>query len=188
MLGLPDGLLARYLRLADLLLEFGPNLGMPHTKTVKEGLFELRIKSKEGIARVFYCTVINKRICMLHIFTKKSQKIPKKELKLAMSRLKEVKKMKHSELKEKALKRKGFHAEYKSMEPEFALLRAMLLARQTAGLSQAQVAKRMGTKPPAITRLESSLISGKHSPSLATIKKYAEAVGCHLEIGFVQNE
>ena len=58
VLDLPDGLLARYLRLADLLLEFGPNLGMPHTKAIKDGLFELRIKSKEGIARVFYCTVI----------------------------------------------------------------------------------------------------------------------------------
>jgi len=91
VLDLPDGLLARYLRLADLMLEFGPNLGMPHTKAIKDGLFELRIKSKEGIARVFYCTVINKRIFMLHIFIKKSQKIPKKELKLAMSRLKEVK-------------------------------------------------------------------------------------------------
>ncbi len=88
---LPDGLLARYLRLTDLMLEFGPNLGLPHTKAIKDGLFELRIKSKEGIARVFYCTVINKRILMLHIFIKKSQKIPRNELKLAMSRLKEVK-------------------------------------------------------------------------------------------------
>ena len=92
VLDLPDGLLARYLRLADLLLEFGPNLGMPHTKAIKDGLFELRIKSKEGSARVFYCTLIKKRIFILHIFIKKSQKIPKKELKLAMSRLKEVKK------------------------------------------------------------------------------------------------
>lgn len=91
VLDLPDGLLARYLRLTDLMLEFGPNLGMPHTKAIKDGLFELRIKSKEGIARVFYCTVINKRIFMLNIFIKKSQKTPKKELKLAMSRLKEVK-------------------------------------------------------------------------------------------------
>jgi len=95
--------------------------------------------------------------------------------------------MKHSELKEKALKRKSVNAEYKSLEPEFALLRAMLYARQKAGLSQAQIAERMGTKPPAITRLESSLTSGKHSPSLATIKKYAKAVGYHLEIKFVQN-
>ncbi|MBU4446177.1 type II toxin-antitoxin system RelE/ParE family toxin [bacterium] len=91
VLDLPDGLLARYLRLTDLMLEFGPNLGMSHTKAIKDGLFELRIKSKEGIARVFYCTVINKRIFMLNIFIKKSQKTPKKELKLAMSRLKEVK-------------------------------------------------------------------------------------------------
>ncbi len=91
VLDLPDGLLARYLRLTDLMQEFGPNLGLPHTKAIKDGLFELRIKSKEGIARAFYCTVINKRIFMLHVFIKKSQKIPKKELKLAMSRLKEVK-------------------------------------------------------------------------------------------------
>ncbi len=95
--------------------------------------------------------------------------------------------MKHSKLKEKVLKQKGVNAEYQSLEPEFTLLRTMLLARQNTGLSQAQIAKRMGTKPPAITRLESSLTSGKHSPSLATIKKYAEAIGYHLEIKLVQN-
>lgn len=95
--------------------------------------------------------------------------------------------MKHSELKEKALKRKGVNTEYKSLELEFTLLRTMLFARRKAGLSQAQIAERMGTKPPAITRLESSLTSGKHSPSLATIKKYAEAIGYHLEIRLVQN-
>ncbi|MBN1184301.1 MAG: helix-turn-helix transcriptional regulator [Bacteroidales bacterium] len=93
--------------------------------------------------------------------------------------------MNHNSLKEKALLRKGVNAEYKSLEPEFTLLREMLLARQSAGLSQAQIAERMGTKPPAITRLESSLTSGKHSPSLATIKKYAEAVGYNLEIRLV---
>ncbi len=91
ILGLPDGLLARYLRLTDLMIEFGPNLGLPHTKAIKSGLFELRVKSKEGIARVFYCTILRNKIYMLHIFIKKSQKIPKKELKIAFSRLKEVK-------------------------------------------------------------------------------------------------
>jgi len=94
--------------------------------------------------------------------------------------------MKHNELKQKALRRKGVHTEYKSLELEFALLRAMLAAREKAGLSQAQIAERMGTKPPAIARLESSLTSGKHSPSLATLKKYAEAIGCDLEIRLVQ--
>ncbi len=91
ILSLPDGLLARYLRLTDLMIEFGPNLGLPHTKAIKGGLFELRVKSKEGIARVFYCTILRNKIYMLHIFIKKSQKIPKKELKIAVSRLKEVK-------------------------------------------------------------------------------------------------
>ena len=92
VLNLPDGLLARYLRLTDLMLEFGPNLGMPHTKVVKDSLFELRIKSKEGIARVFFSTLIKKRIIILHVFVKKSQKISQKEFNLAWSRLKEVKK------------------------------------------------------------------------------------------------
>ncbi len=84
------GLLARYLHLTDLMLEFGSNLGMPHTKVIESGLFELRVKGKEGIARVFYCTKIGKRIVMLHVFIKKTQKTPKKEIKLAMQRMKEV--------------------------------------------------------------------------------------------------
>ncbi len=90
VLGLPDGLLARYLHLTDLMLEFGSNLGMPHTKAIEGGLFELRVKGKEGIARVFYCTRVEKRIVMLHVFVKKTQKTPKKELKLAIQRMKEV--------------------------------------------------------------------------------------------------
>lgn len=96
--------------------------------------------------------------------------------------------MKHSELKEKALKRMKVKSEYDSLEPEFKLLHDLLEARQKAGLSQAEVAKRMGTKAPAVTRLESSLSSGKHSPSIATIKKYADALDCHLEIKIVAND
>ena len=91
VLNLPAGLLARYLRLADMMLEFGPDLGRPHTKSIKKGLFELRIKGKEGIARVFYCTKIGNKIIMLHVFIKKTQKIPKNQLKIANDRMKEVK-------------------------------------------------------------------------------------------------
>ena len=95
--------------------------------------------------------------------------------------------MKHSELKEKALKRRDVRADYESLNPEFKLLHGLLKARQKAELSQAEVAERMGTKAPAVTRLESSLSSGKHSPSIATIKKYADALDCHLEIKIVAN-
>lgn len=90
ILNLPDGLLARYLRLTDLMIGFGANLGLPHTKQIDRGLFELRVKSKEGIARVFFCTKIGKKIIMLHSFIKKSQKIPQKEIKIAQIRMKEV--------------------------------------------------------------------------------------------------
>lgn len=90
ILSLPDGLLARYLRLTDLMCDFGANLGMPHTKALNGGLFELRVKGQEGIARVFFCTKIGKKIIMLHSFVKKSQKTPKKELRIAKSRMSEV--------------------------------------------------------------------------------------------------
>ncbi len=95
--------------------------------------------------------------------------------------------MTHEELKNKALKKTSVKKEYDRLEPEFTLLREMLRARNKAGLSQAQIAEKMGTKSPAITRLESSLSSGKHSPSLATIKKYLEAVDCRLEIKIIHN-
>ncbi len=78
ILNLPDGLLARYLRLADLMLEFGPNLGTPHTKAIGDGLFELRAKRKEGIARAIYCTKIGKIIIMLHVLLRSPRKFPRK--------------------------------------------------------------------------------------------------------------
>ena len=90
VLKMPAGILARYLHLTDLMLEFGPNLGMPHTRALKEKLYELRIKAKEGSGRVFFCTKIGKKIIILHSFIKKSQKTPEKELKIARKRLLEV--------------------------------------------------------------------------------------------------
>lgn len=90
VLSLPSGILARYLRLTDLMLEFGPNLGMPHTRALGDRLFELRVKSQEGISRIFYCTLVEERIVILHCFVKKTQKTPNKELEIARRRLVEV--------------------------------------------------------------------------------------------------
>ena len=83
--------------------------------------------------------------------------------------------MTHEELKAKALSNLKVKEEYDNLAPEFSLLRGMLVAREDSGLSQAEIAFRMGTKAPAITRLESSLTSGKHSPSLATLKKICKS-------------
>jgi transcriptional regulator with XRE-family HTH domain len=81
-----------------------------------------------------------------------------------------------------------FKAEYDALEEEFAVFEALIAARKAAGLSQAEVAKRMGTKAPAIARLESA--GGKHkpSPSLNTLRRYANAVGCKLEIKLLRRE
>lgn len=88
----------------------------------------------------------------------------------------------HKAFLEKSLKRKGFKEEYDRLEEEYIFIREMLAARLRSGLTQEAVAELMGTTKSAISRLESS---GKHAPSLTTLKKYARAVGCHLEIKFV---
>lgn len=92
----------------------------------------------------------------------------------------------HEELKQQAMADADVQKEYKALSLEFDLLRMMLRARQDAGLSQAEVAERMGTKREAVARLESSLASGKHSPSLATLQKYAHAVGQRIEVRLVE--
>ena len=91
ILALPDTLAARYIVLTRRMTAVGANLGPPHTEAFGEGLFELRLKGADGIARVFFCTLIGRRILMLHSFIKKSQKTPQRELELARKRMKEVK-------------------------------------------------------------------------------------------------
>jgi len=91
ILAMPAGFIGRYLRYADRMEVYGPDLGMPHTRAMGDGLFELRLKAAEGIARVFYCTMVGKKIVMLHQFTKKTDKTPPRELETARRRMKEVK-------------------------------------------------------------------------------------------------
>jgi phage-related protein len=91
ILALPDTLAARYVVLTRRMIALGPNLGEPHTKAFGDGLFELRLKGAEGIARVFFCTLVGKRIVMLHSFIKKSDRTPLRERELALTRMKEVK-------------------------------------------------------------------------------------------------
>ncbi len=87
----------------------------------------------------------------------------------------------HEALIERALKRKGFSEAYEDLGDEYALVRELLAARSRAGLTQEEVADSMGTTKSAVSRLE----AGKHSPSVMTLKKYAQAVGCEVEIRLV---
>ena len=87
----------------------------------------------------------------------------------------------HDQLVKKLMRRPGVRAEVERIErEEAALLDALLKARQEAGLTQAQVAERMGTHAPAVARLERSLATGKHSPSIATLRRYVKACGKRL--------
>ena len=87
----------------------------------------------------------------------------------------------HDQVVKKLMRRPGVRAEVERLErEESALLDALLKARQGAGLTQAQVAKRMGTQAPSVARLERSLATGRHSPSVATLRKYVKACGKRL--------
>jgi phage-related protein len=86
----PDGILADFARIVELLMEFGPNLRMPHSRAMGGGLFELRPRGREGIGRVFYCFVVRQRVVILQAFVKKTEDTPKQELRIARKRMKEV--------------------------------------------------------------------------------------------------
>jgi len=86
----PVEILADYARLVELLIEHGPNLRLPHSRAMGDGLFELRPRGRAGIGRAFYCFLIGRRVVVLHAFIKKTQQTPDKELKLARKRMKEL--------------------------------------------------------------------------------------------------
>ena len=92
----------------------------------------------------------------------------------------------HKELKARALARAEVKAEYDRLGHEFALLDEFLKARADAGITQADLAERMGTTQSAVARLESG--RGKQSPSLSTLRKYARALGCRLELRLVKEK
>lgn len=87
----PVDILADYARLVELLMEHGPNLRMPHSKAMGEGLFELRPKGREGVGRALYCYLVGRRVVVVHAFVKKTQQTPERDLTLARKRVAEVK-------------------------------------------------------------------------------------------------
>lgn len=81
---------AKILHIVKLLRQYGNKLGMPHSKMLGSGLYEIRIKGKEEI-RIFYCFKANKIILLIHAFKKKTQQTPNKEIELALLRMKSLK-------------------------------------------------------------------------------------------------
>ncbi len=88
----------------------------------------------------------------------------------------------HKVFLERARSRKGFVQAYEALDIEYRVIEQLLKARARAGLTQDAVAQRMGTTKSAVSRLEGS---GKHAPSIATLRRYAHAVGCELQVRLV---
>jgi len=93
ILSFPAGIKAKFLQILDTIEELGPlNIGKPHIAPMGKGLYEIRAKGQEGIARSFFCSITDKRVKILHSIIKKQKAIPKKDKDLAIKRMKEVKK------------------------------------------------------------------------------------------------
>jgi phage-related protein len=86
----PDGVLADYARIVELLMEFGPDLHMPHSRALGGGLLELRPQGGGGVGRAFYCFIAGRRAVILHAFIKKTPRTPARELRTARKRMKEL--------------------------------------------------------------------------------------------------
>lgn len=95
-------------------------------------------------------------------------------------------KLSHDDFKKKALKDSSVKKAYDNLEEEFALVAELIKARKMAGKTQAEVADIMHTSPSVISRLEGGTQTIKHSPSINTLRRYAEAVGCKLKISLEQ--
>jgi len=88
------------------------------------------------------------------------------------------------DFKRRALARPDVRREYETLKEEFELLDEILKARAEAGLTQAELAERIGTTQSAVARMETAI--GKHSPSIATLKRYASALGYRLQLRLVK--
>lgn len=89
-LALPTSILANFLHVLEMIQDFGPALGKPHTAPMGAGLFEIRAKGKEGIGRALFCIAKDREIVILNIFTKKTQRTPRQEIDKARRRMKEI--------------------------------------------------------------------------------------------------
>ena len=111
-------------------------------------------KARKGLVEHFFCTAVGHVILILHAFIGETQQTPRRDLELARRRLREVRRDTHNDMIAAWKKDSTFRKEYDALEETFALFDALLKARSDAGLTQAEVAERMGTKTSAVARLE----------------------------------
>jgi DNA-binding XRE family transcriptional regulator len=180
---LPIGLQARVVRLLEMIENIGlEQMHEPHVKHLEGKLWELRAKAREGIARGIYVAVEGAPGGGSARVRQENRKDATASSRPGARTTKTGGIMtKIADLKKRLMANEEFRAEYEKADAEFAVLEALVRARTKANLTQAELARRIGTTQSAIARLE----GGRVSPSLATLRRYADATGAKLQISLV---
>ena len=182
LLSLDPKMRAKMLKTIDLLAENGNELREPYSKYLEDHIFELRAKVGSDISRVLYFFFVGKRVVLTNGFIKKTQKTPTGEKEFAKQyRTRGVTNMsEYSDLLAEQLNDPEVKAAYNALEPEFAIIQAMIDARKSSGLTQKQLAERTGIAQADISKLE----SGNANPSLKTLQRLAAGMGMKIKIEF----
>jgi phage-related protein/DNA-binding XRE family transcriptional regulator len=184
----PKDIRARYLRIVGLIESHGlERVREPYVKHLEGPLWEMRLKGRDGIARAVYVTATRRRVVVVRVFGKKTERTPTRDragTQTSQGGHMSSGRIAMRDIAKEWLKDPEFRAEYEALEPEFALASALIEARTRAGMTQAQVAKAMGTTQAVIARLE----GGRVKPSTRTLERFAKATGTRLRIRFEPDE
>jgi ribosome-binding protein aMBF1 (putative translation factor) len=141
----------------------------------------MRMKGKDGISRALYVTAVGRRVvCGSRVRQENTEDAQPGDRAGSEASKGDFAMSKVSDLHQKWMKSKEYRKAVEELAPEFALARAVIDARVTAGLTQEQLARRMDTTQSVIARLE----SGRTRPSTQTLERLATATGTHLRISF----
>jgi phage-related protein/DNA-binding XRE family transcriptional regulator len=182
---LPADARASFERIVRLVQAFGlERVHEPYIKHIEGPIWEMRLRERAGIARALYVTATGRRVVILRVFTKKTQKTPRREIELCTPACR------GSDMSRKMIpveesfaawrKDPEYEKAYNALEDEFSLAASLIEARARAGLTQQQLAERMNTTQAVIARLE----SGRVKPSTRTLERLAAATGLRLRISF----
>jgi phage-related protein/DNA-binding XRE family transcriptional regulator len=172
---LPEDMQARFVHIAEMLEELGPaRVGMPHVRHLVDDLWEMRMRGRDGIARAIYFSAKGRRVVVVWVFVKKlRRRLTEKSIWHTHEHRNSKMAKKLKDVKARLLAKPEVRAAYNDMAAEYDIARAVIQARVQAGLSQQELAERMGTTQPNIARLE----SGRSLPSVRTLQKVGEATG-----------
>lgn len=189
LLSADNKLRAKLSRLLFILEENGNDMGETYIAYVEDGIFELHGKSRSNISRILYFFFVGNRIVLTNGFLKKSRKTPEKEIALAKkykeNHLEGSQKMsKFEDFLNEQMQDPEFRREYENLEPEFDIIRAMVEARKTQGLTQKDISQRTGINQADISRIE----NGTRNPSLDMLKRLANGLGMRLKLEFIPKE